>query len=510
MLKILFKTTVFVVLFFIPQVVFGSVVINEIAWMGATGNQYGEWIELYNTGTEEIDLNNWKLYKDGGDVLIFTLTKKIASGGYLIIERVTDSSPDPLPDINDESGKFGGGGLINLPKGEHLVLKNAEDSVIEDLDFSNSWPAGDNTTKQTMERITAGWQTSLNPGGTPKAPNSSGAIEEPEEQSTEKSETSTASTTNNPPVPDAGNDIIAFIGQEIKFDGTESTDPDNDELAYSWNMGDGKLIEKPNFTYKYLYPGTYLIALMVYDGRNYVTDTITVKIQSAQITINEFMANPSEKDEEAEWIEVFSDSDSITDISGWQMDDNEEGGSSFVFPENTLIAPKSYLVFSRQITGIALNNDKDTVRLLLPEGVVFQEISYEKPPQGKSSARTGEGFVWSAPTPGAINLSIAATTGNKEVVYIGALKVETTKEPSRDIAIEYTAPTQEIEGGYTEITPTGTNTEAKNQLALARESVSKHLSNNLIYVFVIIVLSGLVVGLLLARFRRRKNEFPQI
>ncbi|MDP2934677.1 MAG: hypothetical protein Q8N59_02865, partial [bacterium] len=177
---------------------------------------------------------------------------------------------------------------------------------------------------------------------------------------------------------------------------------------------------------------------------------------------------------------------------------------------NTLIAPKSYLVFSRQITGIALNNDKDTVRLLLPEGVVFQEISYEKPPQGKSSARTSEGFIWSVPTPGAINLSIAATTGNKEIVYIGALKVETTKEPSQDIAIEYTAPTQEIEGGYTEITPTGTNTEAKNQLALARELVSKHLSNNLIYVFVIIVLSGLVVGLLLARFRRRKNEFPQI
>ncbi len=83
--------------------------------MGIIGNQYGEWIELYNTGDKEIDLNNWKLYKDGGDVLVFVLTEKIASGSYLIIERTTDSSPDPLPDIDDESGKFGGGGLINLP-----------------------------------------------------------------------------------------------------------------------------------------------------------------------------------------------------------------------------------------------------------------------------------------------------------------------------------------------------------------------------------------------------------
>jgi hypothetical protein len=211
-----------------------------------------------------------------------------------------------------------------------------------------------------------------------------------------------------------------------------------------------------------------------------------------------------------EWIEIYNDSEGIADISDWQLDDSEEGSSPFVFPQNTLIAPKSYLVFARQITGIALNNDKDAIRLLLPEGVVFQEVNYEKPPQGKSSARTNEGFVWSMPTPGTINLSITATTETKKVIYQGIIEKETTKEPSQNIAVEYTAPAQKIEGGYAEIAAQETNIESKNQLALARESVSKHLSNNLIYVFVIIVLSGLVVGLLLARFRRHKNEFPQI
>lgn len=211
-----------------------------------------------------------------------------------------------------------------------------------------------------------------------------------------------------------------------------------------------------------------------------------------------------------EWIEIYNDSEGIADISDWQLDDSEEGSSPFVFPQNTLIAPKSYLVFPRQITGIALDNDKDSIRLLLPEDVVFQEVNYENPPQGKSSARTNEGFVWSMPTPGTINLSMLATAGNKKIVYQGVLKTETTKEPSQDITVEYTAPMQKIEKGYTEIAATETNIESKNQLASARESVSKHISNNLVYVFVIIVLTGLVIGLLLAKFRRHKNEFPQI
>ncbi|MDP2930594.1 MAG: PKD domain-containing protein, partial [bacterium] len=310
MLKIFFKTTVFVVLFFIPQVVFGSVVMNEIAWMG-TEVSSNEWIELYNNTNSSIDIGNWSIYGADTDKCInFSnadgrITTIVPAYGYLLYanhkDDIKDSNGTGVVDIWDATI-----GMNNVSPGQLILYDalNCEGNAIDTINQSTKWLAGNSTIKQTMERITAGWQTSLNPGGTPKAPSSSGAIEEPEEQSTEESETSTAPITNNPPLPDAGNDIIAFIGQEIKFDGTKSIDPDNDELAYSWNMGDGKLIEKPNFTYKYLYPGTYLVALMVYDGRNYVTDTITVKIQSAQITINEFMANPSEKDEEAEWIEV--------------------------------------------------------------------------------------------------------------------------------------------------------------------------------------------------------------
>jgi hypothetical protein len=529
MLKILFKTTVFVVLFFIPQVVFGNVVINEVLYDAGTNDTGNEYVILYNNDELAADLTNYELNTVSGDYYVFP-SFSLGAKSFVAIHWRTEginSQTDLYTGISGYNANMGDtSGWTALFEG-HPTTGTAKDLIIDYLEYgtgAKTWEgaasdAGIWTAGNFIPDISAGKSIKLKIDGQDNnSPNDWAesnptiTIEEPastSEQTTTQQESST-STTNNPPLPDAGNDIIAFVGQEIDFDGTQSTDPEGDELHYEWNMGDGKLIEKPNFTYKYLYPGTYLVALMVYDGRYYVTDTITVKIQSAQITINEFMPNPSGKDEEAEWVEIYNDSEGIADISGWQLDDGEKGSSSFIFPQNTLIAPKSYLVFSRQITGIALNNDKDTIRLLLPENVIFQEVNYEKPPQGKSSARTNEGFVWSMPTPGTINLSIVTTAESKKVVYQGIIKKETTKEPSQDIAINYTAPLQKIEGGYAEITAAEANTESKNQLASAKESVSKHISDNLVYVFVIIVLAGLIIGLLLAKFRRRKNEFPQI
>lgn len=515
MKKLFLGAIIAVVLFLFPKIVFGSVVINEIAWMGTVGNQYGEWIELYNNGTETIDLNNWKLYKykDGSETLIFTLTKKIEPNAYLIIERTTDSSPDPLPLINDEYGKFGGGGLINLPKGERLVLRDASNVPIEDLDFSSGWPAG-NTSGQTMEKTSTGWQTSFAVGGTPKGINSQGAIEDVDDETpastldeTEAPEIPNPTTNDNPPIANAGDNIVGFVDQEILFDGALSSDADDNELSYSWNTGDGNSLDKISLVHKYHFPGTYLATLTVFDGRYYSTDTITVQIQQAQITINEFMANPSGADEEEEWIEIYNGADSISDISGWQLDDIASGSKAFVFPKNTFIAPKSYLVFSRQTTKIALNNDIDSVRLLMPDGTVFQEINYEKPPQGKSSARTEEGFVWSEPTPGMANISGITINSNKQTVsQMNVVKPQTVKESSKEYVIDL--PKNDVEGGYITnndqflISNDQTQSQKNNQLAGIKQSPGQN-PFNLTLLIICIVFGAGFMGLLLIKFKKK-------
>jgi len=516
MKKFLFITT-FVVFIFIPISTSASVIINEIAWMGTEIDSSNEWIELYNDSDTEINLNNWGLYEEGGKTLIEPLTGIIGSKSYYLIER-TDDNTVPNIEASQSPTSWNGYGLNN--NGEHLQLLDSNPNIIDKVNCSGGWFEGDKDTKQTMERTNGGWQTSSDPNGTPKTQNSSGAIEESEQEEPteqEQPETPTIPTDNQPPIANAGDNIIGFIGQEIEFDGTNSSDPDEDELFYSWNMGDGKVIDKPSFTYKYSYPGTYLVTLTVSDGQDYASNTITIKVKPQQITINEFIPSPEGKDEENEWIEIYNDSDSIVDISEWQLDDIASGSKPFIFPENTLIAPKSYIVFSRQITGIALNNDKDSVRLLLPEGVVFQEINYEDPKQGQSSARTDEGFVWSVPTPGMANIVSPPTNmglGEKEgFVYQQPIESETTKEPSQDYSWYFQSDfDKEIEGGYTFL-PTKEQPKADDQFAAISNLAPQAKFNenqkakqdilNLVLMIIAVVLAGLIIGLFLTKLSKK-------
>ena len=513
------------VLFFVPRIVFGNVVINEVLY-DAEGTDTGkEYIILYNNSDSAVDLANYELNAVSGDYYVLPSFSLNSKSSIIIHWRNegTNSQTNLYTGTTGFDANMGDtSGWVALFK-SHPTTGTAKDLIVDYIEYgagAKTWEkaasdAGIWTVGAFVSGVSApGKAIKLKTDGMDtNSPNdwieSVPSITQEEsssssEESTTETSKSQSSVANNPPVPQAGSDIVAFVGQEIKFDGSESTDPDNDELAYFWNMGDGKLVERPTFTYQYLYPGTYVVALMVYDGRYYATDTATIKIQAAQITINEFMPNPEGKDEEEEWIEIYNDSETTTDISGWQIDDADGGSAPFTFPQNTLIAPKSYLVFPRQITNIALNNDKDSVRLLLPGGVIFEEINYENPQQGRTSAKTSEGFVWSLPTPGTANLSLIISTENKQVIYQGSPKTETTKNPSMDLAVLYNVPAQEIQGGYTEIAPNSENPQKTNQLAEAKQSLSQNISNNLLYIIAIIVLVGLVIGILLVKLRKKR------
>lgn len=436
------KNIILISIFFLltPFIAKAAVVINEIAWMGTENLANDEWIELY--GDQQVDLTGWILEAVDGTPII-NLEGTISADGYFLLERTDDNSVPGVVANQIYTGVLGN-------SGEYLKLKDSSANVVDEVNCSEEWFAGDNSTKQTMERTISGWQTSLNPGGTPKAQNSSGeTAEESQEEETQPASTptntgTTAGAANQPPIADAGNDIIAFIGEEITFDGSKSYDPDGSELAYEWNLGEGGVKDEAVATHHYSYPGTYLVTLMVYDGFYYSNDTITVEVYPKKITINEFLPSPVGKDagdeeDPGEWIELYNDSDQIINISGWQLDDEDGGSKPFIFPENTLIAPKGFLVFSRQTTGIALNNDNDKVRLLLSTGIVFQEVSYEKAKEGTSSALTPQGFVWSTPTPGLPNIVIS---GEQAPEYEGSLQSETTSQSSENVVLNWTHSTQ--------------------------------------------------------------------
>ena len=86
-------------------------------------------------------------------------------------------------------------------------------------------------------------------------------------------------TPNRPPVADAGGPYFGIVGQSIGFDGTGSSDPDNDPMNFEWNFGDISTGTGETPGHIYTSAGTYTAVLTVNDGRG------GMDADEAQVTI---------------------------------------------------------------------------------------------------------------------------------------------------------------------------------------------------------------------------------
>lgn len=82
---------------------------------------------------------------------------------------------------------------------------------------------------------------------------------------------STATTTppdqsNRAPVADSGGPYTGTAGTAINFDGSGSSDADNDALTYQWNFGDGNSGVGVTPSHTYSTEGSYTVSLTVSDG----------------------------------------------------------------------------------------------------------------------------------------------------------------------------------------------------------------------------------------------------
>ena len=85
---------------------------------------------------------------------------------------------------------------------------------------------------------------------------------------------------NRAPVANPGGPYTTVPGLAVAFDGTRSTDAENDALTYRWNFGDGATATGPNPPHAYAAKGTYTATLIVNDGIHDsppVTTSVTVQ-----------------------------------------------------------------------------------------------------------------------------------------------------------------------------------------------------------------------------------------
>jgi len=393
-----------------PAFASGSVVINEIAWMGTAVSANDEWIELYNNGSENIDLVGWRLVSvDGQPDISFSdacTNTTITAGGYFLLERTDDETvPDILADC------IYTGALGNTS--EQLQLLNASGSAVDSVNATDGWPAGDNTTKETMQKNVSAWITAIS---TPKVVNiSTGASDSSQNDSeTDAGNTSSSNAINNTQAggadepyvqpenlphikASAGVDQFAAVGEQVQFR-AHAWGLDNKALEnarYVWNFGDGATYEGQNVGHEYMFPGTYIARVLVSSGKYSALDDMRVTVRENTIMISELMSG------EDGWIEFQNTGGKAIHVGGWIL---ETTSSRFIIPLGTTIAPQSFAVLSAATTHVVSDAKGDHVYLFYPNGTYASGFSYVfHVPQGKSISSNAGVSVFTKPTPGSPN-----------------------------------------------------------------------------------------------------------
>jgi hypothetical protein len=89
---------------------------------------------------------------------------------------------------------------------------------------------------------------------------------------------------NLKPEANAGGPYEGFVGKEIVFNGSKSSDQNGDPLDFYWDFGDGSSSIEEKASHIYQNPGQYSITLAVFDGMATSVATTTAKISLAPVS----------------------------------------------------------------------------------------------------------------------------------------------------------------------------------------------------------------------------------
>lgn len=121
-----------------------GVVITEVAWSGTAASSADEWIELYNAGSETVDLAGWSVCFEDTVIDLGVAdratrevrTTALEPGRFLLLERTDDHAVgDRAADVIYVGSLSNGGCVIRVvdPDGNVVDTANLE---------GGSWPAG--------------------------------------------------------------------------------------------------------------------------------------------------------------------------------------------------------------------------------------------------------------------------------------------------------------------------------------------------------------------------------
>lgn len=380
-----------------------SIAFNEIH---STGNP--DWIELYNYGNADVNLEGWKVFDSPLNMYTLPSGNIVKPGNFLILHC-------------DDQGVG-----LNLPfklssLGENLTIQRPDGKVIDQVVF----PAMDNG--ETYARFPDGqgvWQIT--------------GFATKNESNGDRPVSSFKSYSYTPEIPLVG-DAISFT-LEI----SEAANVSKIELIYAVDNGANETLamtSADNINYSatvpalstdgelyYYFKLTDTNSIEVYLPDDALIDPYDMTITSGDVpnlVINEILASnvtnladPDGVDEYDDWIEIYNAGSTPVDMGRFYFSDSEDPFDDRIpgdDPDKTTIQPGGFLLFwadsdteqGANHLKFRLSIDGETLSLYYKDGRLIDSHTFGAQTSDVSEGRSPDGadtwIKFNSPTPGASN-----------------------------------------------------------------------------------------------------------
>ena len=130
----------------------GGLVINEIMIdpQASSSTEMGQWIELYNNNSEWVDISDWSIENNRGEIIRFS-SHVIPPNGYFVVgsSSLSFENGNYTPDVV--------WGTFSLDQTGDLLLSSDDSDIQEFFCWDNSW---DIEPGSSLERLNPGWAAS--------------------------------------------------------------------------------------------------------------------------------------------------------------------------------------------------------------------------------------------------------------------------------------------------------------------------------------------------------------